>query len=135
MDYTDFSDKELPYSLEAEQTILGAILIEQSVISVVLEKIRPESFFNEQHRQLFNIMLRMFTSGIRADVITVLNEAVKEKIFESAQEGRNYLAALVNMVPSVDNIDSYCTIVAEKYYVRSLALVARELLPAISLGQ
>ena len=100
MDYTDFSDKELPYSLEAEQTILGAILIEQSVISVVLEKIRPESFFNEQHRQLFNIMLRMFTSGIRADVITVLNEAVKEKIFESAQEGRNYLAALVNMVPS-----------------------------------
>ena len=135
MDYTDFSDKELPYSLEAEQTILGAILIEQSVISVVLEKIRPESFFNEQHRQLFNIMLRMFTSGIRADVITVLNEAVKEKIFESAQEGRNYLAALVNMVPSVDNIDSYCTIVAEKYYVRSLALVARELLHEISMGQ
>ena len=135
MDYTDFSDKELPYSLEAEQTILGAILIEQSVISVVLEKIRPESFFNEQHRQLLNIMLRMFTSGIRADVITVLNEAVKEKIFESAQEGRNYLAALVNMVPSVDNIDSYCTIVAEKYYVRSLALVARELLHEISMGQ
>ncbi len=135
MDYTDFSDKELPYSLEAEQTILGAILIEQSVISVVLEKIRPESFFNEQHRQLFNIMLRMFTSGIRADVITVLNEAVKERIFESAQEGRNYLAALVNMVPSVDNIDSYCTIVAEKYYVRSLALVARELLHEISMGQ
>lgn len=135
MDYTDFSDKELPYSLEAEQTILGAILIEQSVISVVLEKIRPESFFNEQHRQLFNIMLRMFTSGVRADVITVLNEAVKEKIFESAQEGRNYLAALVNMVPSVDNIDSYCTIVAEKYYVRSLALVARELLHEISMGQ
>ncbi len=135
MDYTDFSDKELPYSLEAEQTILGAILIEQSVISAVLEKIRPESFFNEQHRQLFNIMLRMFTSGIRADVITVLNEAVKEKIFESAQEGRNYLAALVNMVPSVDNIDSYCTIVAEKYYVRSLALVARELLHEISMGQ
>ena len=140
MDYTDFSDKELPYSLEAEQTILGAILIEQSVISVVLEKIRPESFFNEQHRQLFNIMLRMFTSGIRADVITVLNEAVKEYISEhatwiSAQEGRNYLAALVNMVPSVDNIDSYCTIVAEKYYVRSLALVARELLHEISMGQ
>lgn len=80
-------------------------------------------------------MLRMFTSGIRADVITVLNEAVKEKIFESAQEGRNYLAALVNMVPSVDNIDSYCTIVAEKYYVRSLALVARELLHEISMGQ
>lgn len=129
MDYEDFSDKELPYSLEAEQTVLGAILIDQSVISVVLEKVKPESFFNEQHRALFNIMLRMFTSGIKADIITVLNESVKENIFESAQEGRNYLGALVNMVPSVDNVDSYCQIVAEKYYIRSLALVARELLP------
>lgn len=135
MDYPDFSDKELPYSLEAEQTILGAILIDQSVLSGILEKIKPECFFNEQHRQLFGIMLRMFTSGIKADVITVLNEAVKEHIFDNAQEGRNYLAALVNMVPSVDNIDSYCQICAEKYYIRSLALTARELLHEISLGQ
>ena len=135
MDYTDFSDKELPYSLEAEQTILGAMLIDQAVISTVLEKIKPESFFSEQHRALYDIMLRMFTSGIKADIITVLNEAVKTKIFETAQEGRNYLAALVNMVPSVDNIDSYCQIVSEKYYIRSLAYVARDLLHEISLGQ
>lgn len=135
MDYTDFSDKELPYSLEAEQTILGAMLIDQTVISTVLEKIKPESFFSEQHRALYDIMLRMFTSGIKADIITVLNEAVKTKIFETAQEGRNYLAALVNMVPSVDNIDSYCQIVSEKYYIRSLAYVARDLLHEISLGQ
>lgn len=135
MEYTDFSDKELPYSLEAEQTILGAMLIDQAVISTVLEKIKPESFFSEQHRSLYEIMLRMFTSGIKADIITVLNEAVKTKIFETAQEGRNYLAALVNMVPSVDNIDSYCQIVSEKYYIRSLAYVARDLLHEISLGQ
>jgi len=135
MDYADFSDKELPYSLEAEQTILGAVLIDQTVISVVLEKIKPESFYNEQHRALFSIMLRMFTSGIKADIITVLNESVKENIFDSAQEGRNYLATLVNMVPSVDNVDSYCQIVSEKFYIRSLALVARELLHEIAMGQ
>ncbi len=135
MDYPDFTDKEMPYSLEAEQTILGAILIDQSVISVVLEKVKPDCFYNEQHRQLFGIMLGMFTSGIKADIITVLNEAVRENIFETAQEGRNYLASLVNMVPSVDNIESYCQICAEKYYIRSLALVARELLHEIALGQ
>ncbi|MCI7805187.1 MAG: replicative DNA helicase [Oscillospiraceae bacterium] len=135
MDYPDFSDKEMPYSLEAEQTILGAILIDQSVISTVLEKVKPDCFYNEQHRKLFNIMLRMFTSGIKSDIITVLDEAVKENIFETAQEGRNYLAMLVNMVPSVANIESYCQICAEKFYVRSLALVARELLHEISLGQ
>lgn len=135
MEYEDFTDKELPYSLEAEQTILGAILLDHTVISTILESIKPDCFFMEQHRALFNIMLRMFTSGVKSDVITVLNEAVKEKIFETAQEGRNYLASLVNMVPSVDNIDSYCKIVAEKYYIRSLALVARELLHEIALDQ
>ncbi len=135
MEYEEFGDKELPYSLEAEQTILGAILIDQTVISSVLETVKPESFFTQQHKALFTVMLRMFTSGIQADVITVLNEAVKEKIFETAQEGRNYLASLVNMVPSVDNIDSYCRIVAEKYYIRSLAIVARELLHEIALDQ
>lgn len=134
-EFNDLNDRELPYSLEAEQTILGAILLDQTVISTILETIKPDCFFTEQHKALFNIMLRMFTSGTKADVITVLNEAVKEKIFETAQEGRNYLASLVNMVPSVDNIDSYCKIVAEKYYIRSLALVARELLHEIALDQ
>ena len=135
MEYEEFTDKELPYSLEAEQTVLGAILIDQTVISEVLEHVNSESFFNEKHRALFTIMLRMFTSGVKADVITVLNESVRDNIFESAQEGRNYLASLVNMVPSVDNIGSYCKIVAEKYYIRSLALVARELLHEIALNQ
>lgn len=63
----------------------------------------------------------MFTSGEKADVITVLNAAVERKVFETAAEGRNYLAALVNIVPSVSNIERYCEIVAEKYYIRCLA--------------
>lgn len=135
MEYTEFSNGELPYSLEAEQTILGAILIDQSVISTVLEKIKPESFFSEQHKALYEIMLRMFTSDTKLDIITVLNEAVKEKIFDTPQEGRNYLAALANMVPSVGNVGSYCQIVSEKYYIRSLAYVAKDLLNEISMGQ
>ena len=109
---------ELPFSLEAEQTILGAILQDANVLPVVLETIRPECFFNEQHRELFQIIFQMFTSGEKADVITVLNEAVARKVFENAAEGRNYLAALINIVPSTSNIESYCAIVSEKYYIR-----------------
>ncbi|MDD7295572.1 MAG: replicative DNA helicase [Oscillospiraceae bacterium] len=126
---------ELPYSLEAEQTILGAILIDASVLSIVLEKIKPDSFFNEQHRALFQIMLQMFTSGEKADIITVLNAAMAEHIFDTAAEGRAYLGALVNLVPSVANIESYCNIVAEKYYIRSLAFVARSILQDIQTGE
>lgn len=125
---------DMPFSLEAEQTVLGAILIEPAVLSQVLEKIKPDSFYNEQHKELFTIMLRMFTSGTNADVVTVLNEAMEAGLFENSAEGRNYLANLMNSVPSVSNIESYCNIVAEKYYIRSLAVAAREILTEIAEG-
>ncbi len=126
---------ELPFSLEAEQTILGAVLTEPSVLSVVLEKVKSESFFNEQHRALFQIIVAMFTSGEKADVITVLNAAMQQRLFDTPQEGRAYLAALINMVPSVSNIESYCNIVAEKYYLRSLAFAARSILQDVQSGE
>lgn len=128
------SGAEMPYSLEAEQTVLGAILIDSSVIATVLETLRPECFFNEQHRALFAIMMQQFTTGAPSDIVVILNEAMKEKIFESPQEGRKYLAALVSLVPSVANIESYCAIVAEKFYMRSLATVAREVLDNVTAG-
>ena len=126
---------ELPFSLEAEQTILGAVLTEPSVLSVVLEKIKPDSFFHEQHKALFQIIVQMFTSGEKADVITVLNAAMQQHLFDTTQEGRAYLAALINMVPSVANIESYCDIVAEKYYLRSLAFAARSILQDVQSGE
>ena len=66
--------------------------------------------------------------------MVVLNEALQARIFENAQEGRKYLAALVDQMPSVSNVASYCKIVAEKYYIRSLAYVAREVLDRVADG-
>ena len=56
----DFNIEQLPFSLEAEQSVLGAILIEPECISRVLELLVPESFYRPQHQQLFSIMLGMF---------------------------------------------------------------------------
>ena len=55
--------EQLPFSMEAEQSVLGAILIEPECISKVLELLTPESFYRPQHQQLFSIMLGMFTSA------------------------------------------------------------------------
>ena len=133
--YSSNEAAELPFSLEAEQTVLGAILQDPNVLPVVLETVRPECFFNPQHQELFQIILQMFTSGERADVVTVLNVAVQRKVFETAAEGRNYLAALINSVPSTSNIESYCAIVTEKYYIRCLAYAARGILQDIQSGE
>lgn len=129
------TDRELPHSIEAEQSILGAVLADHSTLSIVVEKIKPEYFYSEQHRALYSIILRMFTSGSAADIITVLNEAEKLHIFDSASEGRRYLANLADILPSTANIESYCRIVAEKYYIRSLSYAARGILQEIQSGE
>ena len=125
---------ELPHSIEAEQSVLGSILYDPNVLAVVLEKIKPEYLFLEQHRQLFSIMVRMFSDGSTSDIVTVLNEALAMKIFDTEQEGKHYLASMVQSVPSVSNVEDYCNIVAEKYYARTLAATAQQILSDIASG-
>ena len=134
-EFEQVDQTELPYSLEAEQTILGSIFVDASVLSVVLERIKPDSFFNEQHKALFQIIMQMFTSGEKIDIVTVLNAAMAGHIFDTAAEGRAYLGASVDLVPSVANVESYCKIVEEKYYIRSLAFAARSILQDIQTGE
>ncbi len=130
-----YTDAEVSYSSEAEQTILGAILIDADVLPVVLEHIKPEYFYIDQHRALFGIMTQMFAAGKKPDIITVLNEAVALHIFETATEGRTYLANMVQMVPAVSNTENYCQIVSEKYYIRVLGETARDILTDVQSGE
>ena len=136
--YSDaFSEQSLPYSDEAEQAVLGAILVDPEMLSVALEHIRPEYFHLEQHKMLFHVMLSIFQSGgqdQQLDPVVVVHEAVREGVFENESEGRNYLRDLMEGVPSAENIVSYCKIVAERYCARQLATVARGLLREIAVG-
>lgn len=134
MDF-DISSAELPYNLEAEQTVLGALLLDPESLSVAMNYIKPESFYVSKHRDLFAIIVRLFSLGVNADIITVINEAVKDGIFESSTAGKEYLAAIMEGVPTTKNIESYCKIVEEKYYTRSLITSAKEIIEAASAGQ
>lgn len=137
MDNNDFqiSSRELPHSIEAEQSVIGAILSDPSVLPVVVEKIKPEYFYSEHHKAIYSIILRMFTSDSPVDIITVLNEAEKLHIFESSGEGRRYLSEIGNTLPSTSNIESYCKIVADKYFIRSLGYAVRSILEDIQSGE
>lgn len=129
------STAELPHSIDAEQSVLGAILSDPSVMPVVIEKVRPEYFYSDSHKKLFGIIYRMFTSGSPADPVTVLNEAQKLGIFETAAEGKRYLAEIANTLPTTANIESYCKIVADKYFIRSLGFVAKSIIDDIQSGE
>ena len=127
MDYEELSSQEMPHSTETEQTILGAVLREPAVLEEVMEHIRPEYFYIRKHSSLYSVIIRLYSVGTEADIITVLNEAVRENIFQDAGEGKEYLSAIIRGVPSVGNIASYCRILEEKYYLRSLIHAAAEI--------
>ena len=130
-----FTQASMPHSIEAEQSVIGAVIASPSVLPTVVELVKPEYFYSEQHKEIYSILVRMFTSGSPVDIITVLNEAEKLHIFESAAEGRRYLAEIGNTLPSTSNIESYCKIVADKYFIRSLGYAAKMILDDIQSGE
>ena len=134
MDF-DINSTELPYNLEAEQTVLGALLIDPEAITRAMDYIKPDSFYVTKHRDLFAVMIRQFTLGVKTDIITVIDEAVRENIFESSSSAKEYLANIMESVPTTKNIEDYCKIVEQKYYIRQLITTAKEIIEVSSSGQ
>ncbi|MBE6788968.1 MAG: replicative DNA helicase [Ruminococcaceae bacterium] len=121
--FTDNFEK-LPFDLEAEQSVLGALLVDSSCMPTVLEYLNADSFYKEQHRELFSLMLSMFSAGETMDFITVLGRVRSEHIFESDEQAKLYLTQLVQIVPTTKNVDEYAKLVRERYYIRRLITVS-----------
>lgn len=119
---------EMPYSLEAEQSVLGAVLVEPGCLAELVERLRSESFYRPQHRALFSEMVRMFTAGEPVDFITVLEAAKEAEIFPSEQEAKVYLSHLMEIVPSVRNLAAYVDIILDKQLLRSLLEISGEIM-------
>ncbi len=117
-----------PYSLEAEQSVLGAVLYEPSCLGLVLDTLRPGHFYREEHRRTFEIMLRLFTTARPVDYVTVLEQCCREKVFESDGDAKVYLAQLMELVPSTSNVMAYANIVYDKSLLRALITAAGEVI-------
>lgn len=113
----------LPYSLEAEQAVLGAILLDSDSINRVADGLRPDYFYLPEHQAIYRVMSQKMMDSQTIDFVTVL-EALKSEGFFSGEEGKAYLLKLAQIVPSISNIENYACIVREKYDVRSLVHAA-----------
>ena len=121
---TSFDDVNMPYSLEAEQAVLGSILIDPSCITQVLIMVKPDYFYLPQHKEIFTIMQEIDALGGKIDPLIVLEKLKDQKIYDDAG-GKQYLFQLAEMVPSTENVEAYSKIIREKYYVRSLINVSK----------
>lgn len=125
--FEGFQGKGLPFSNEAEQSVLGSILIDPSSVNLVLDRLKPEHFYIPQNRRIFEIIIMMNSNGKPIDFITVL-EALKSDGVYDETGGKIYLNTLVDTVPSPANIVQYADIVRDRFYVRSLILSSREII-------
>lgn len=118
----------LPFSAEAEQSVLGAILLEPDCLTTVAELIpRAEYFYQVNNKLIYSTMLDMFTVGKPVDFITVLDALQKGGEFDE-DTGKVYLTQLAQLVPSISNVAHYAEIVKDKYDLRRLILAARGIL-------
>jgi replicative DNA helicase len=108
-----------PQNLEAEQSILGSILLENSAINSVLEVLTKNDFYNEAHRKIFHVIIELSEKNEPVDLITLSN-ALRDKNLLDAAGGTAYLASLVDNVPSAANVANYARIVKEKSILRGL---------------
>ena len=121
-----YDELNLPYSLEAEQAVLGAILMEPDCINQVADVLRPEHFYLPEHQAIYRVMSGKMMESQPIDFVTVL-EALKADGFFSGEDGKGYLLKLAQMVRSISNVGNYARIIREKADVRQLIQAAREI--------
>lgn len=129
-----YSALNLPFSPEAEQSVLGAVLLDSSCLDRVAEILpRPEYFYQTNNGLIYGTMLEMFTAGQPVDFVTVLEKLKENASFDEAA-GKTYLLQLAQLVPSISNVESYACIVRDKYDVRTLITTSRDIIEEASEG-
>ncbi len=119
--------RPLPQNTEAEQAVLGAILIESTVINQVLEILIPEDFYKEAHRKIFNSMIDLDRDNKPIDLLTLFDHLKsKGNLLEEVGES-SYLTYLTELVPTTENVDYYAKLVKEKSILRKLVMAATDI--------
>jgi len=114
-----------PHSIEAEESVLGAMLLSEASISDVLDKLRSDDFYKPTHRKIFDSVVALFGRGEAVDSVTVSEELRRGGILEDVG-GKPYLFHLVNSVPAASNASYYARIVEETSLLRRLIEATQE---------
>jgi len=115
-----------PQNLEAEQAVLGAMLLEEDAIAKAGELLEESSFYKDAHRTLFAVLIALYKANVAVDLVTVTDELKKRNCLEDVG-GASYLATLTSLVPTAANVEHYCRIVKQKFILRSLIRSATQI--------
>ena len=116
-----------PHDIEAEQAVLGSCLTDKDAVMDAVEKLRPESFYREDSKLIFEAIFNLYNRSEPVDLVTVKDELTSMGSFENIG-GYEYLATLPDKVPTTTNVQKYIEIVEEKSTLRNLIKTANEII-------
>ena len=122
----DLLYRQMPHNLEAEQAVLGSMLIDQNCIKDVMDKLQPGDFYLQQNRDIFETIYTMFCYSRPIDPVTVLGEMQKNGTFDE-NTTKNYMIQLMEITPTSANVMEYVSLVQGKSLLRKVATAAGEI--------
>ena len=123
---TGLQERIQPHNLEAEQSVLGALLIDRNALSEVSGRLKPDSFYLEKHREIFEAIMVLFEDSLPVDVVTVAEILARRGTLEKVGDVE-YIANLATSVPTTANIRYYSGIIEDKALLRSLISASGEI--------
>lgn len=127
----DIDGGRQPYSADAEQAVLGSMIIDPVCINEVAVSVRAEYFYMPQHRKIYSALSSMYELSQSIDFISLLERLKKDGVYDETG-GKEYLTKLVQSVPSSANVMTYVDIIREHYYKRSLMTAAQGIIKDIN---
>lgn len=124
----------VPFNLEAEQSVLGCILMDAECMEDAVAEINAESFYLPQHKAIFSAMMLMYTKSKAIDPVVLVDTLTKSGKYD-VSGGREYILQLQQSVPSAVNIGEYIKIVKEQYYLRTLINISNDVISKAASGE
>ena len=115
----DLITRKLPFSLEAEQSVLGSILIDPEKFGEISSIIDYEDFYLTEHQEIYTAMQKLFLQSKEIDPVILMDALVKEGVYD-IEQAKNYIRVIAEVVPSAENIKDYAQIVKNKSLLRKL---------------
>ena len=117
--------KKIPYSSQAEQAVIGSMLIDPRCIAEVVKKLRADEFYVRANRDVYETMLAMFSYGQTVDPVTVIDQMKVRGVYDENVPA--YLAEIMRITPTSANVMEYVTIIKDRALLRSVSTVADEI--------
>ena len=119
--------RSLPYNLEAEQSVIGSMLIDKTAISRVVDVLKSDDFYRDSHKVIFSAIFDLYQKDTPIDMITLLEHLRSAEKLE-ASGGITYISEISNSIPSTANLSSYIKIVEDKSTLRKLIRSSTEII-------